>query len=315
MSAGAAAVNFYEELADGGVRIVLTQNVIDGFLAVTDGTVTEEALESVKGVSSAVLYTPTEERVWSERAETAYARFGEDTVLWHVSVKPAYLEIREEYGQYLTMELDGVLDVLWLEYEDSGYGTWNGELLVGFTSVSDAAEEQLGAMFAVQERAAAFHAEWEEAVDAFESSVDLSGMTAEERKAARQAAGILTDYEMMLEGEAYAAEILSIFGELDVRCKPEADIEERRMYYDGASVWNGIGDCNLNGTIDAVDAADILKFAAASGSGGTGLLSAAAQDAGNVNRDELLDAEDASLILRYAAESGSGKVIGWGHVL
>ncbi len=66
------------------------------------------------------------------------------------------------------------------------------------------------------------------------------------------------------------------------------------------------GDVDLNGTINAADAAALLKAASSIGSGGTSGLTADQQTAADVNKDGTMNAVDAALILQYAAYVGSG---------
>ena len=94
------------------------------------------------------------------------------------------------------------------------------------------------------------------------------------------------------------------------------------------SVYVGVkGDANLDGSADAIDAAIILVYAAASGAGKEAYLysdtdaeaETFAYFLANVNStasaDSPVDATDAAAILVYAAEAGSGKDITWDEVL
>ncbi|MBR4100476.1 MAG: hypothetical protein IKK51_01195, partial [Oscillospiraceae bacterium] len=66
-----------------------------------------------------------------------------------------------------------------------------------------------------------------------------------------------------------------------------------------------LGDVNEDGSIDSVDAAEILVAAAAKGAGGEGLSEAQAAIA-DVDSSGDYDATDAAFILQYAAYAGSG---------
>lgn len=66
------------------------------------------------------------------------------------------------------------------------------------------------------------------------------------------------------------------------------------------------GDVDQNGSINAADAALLLKATSAIGSGSASGLTAEQETAADVNTDGTFDAVDASLILRYAAYIGSG---------
>ncbi len=67
-----------------------------------------------------------------------------------------------------------------------------------------------------------------------------------------------------------------------------------------------LGDVNEDGTVDSLDAAEILIAAAAMGSGGESGLTDAQMAAADCNGDTEVDALDAAEVLRYAAAVGSG---------
>lgn len=67
-----------------------------------------------------------------------------------------------------------------------------------------------------------------------------------------------------------------------------------------------LGDVNGDGTVDASDAAEILKEAALIGVGNSGTFSSEQRTAADVNNDDETDASDAAAILSYAAASGTG---------
>ncbi len=71
------------------------------------------------------------------------------------------------------------------------------------------------------------------------------------------------------------------------------------------------GDVNMDGAIDATDAAAVLIHAANTGSGGSGTLSDAAETAADVNKDGTADSADAAKILIYAAELGADGNPSW----
>lgn len=299
-----------------------TSGEYDSFLVITDSTVTAEAFADVKGVTGAVpavggtTIEGTENWYWTDRVQQTVDMYGADVKVWFVAVKPAYMDIRHEYGRFLTRSVDGVYDVMWVDYAEYGYGRWDGRFSTGFTSSGDDATASYLQQLAIERRAAEFHAQWQADVKQWEGATDLSGMTAEEQKAARQAAGLLTDYEMVLEAVAYTEEIAALYEEgLLGFCEPDFEVDMRFFRFDGVTVWAGIGDCNLDGAVNAQDAASVLECAAAIGAGGTGMLSEEAQERCDINDDARMDALDASLILRYAAAGGSGEIVGWGTVL
>ena len=67
-----------------------------------------------------------------------------------------------------------------------------------------------------------------------------------------------------------------------------------------------LGDVDENGTVNAADAALLLKAASLAGSGGASGLNADQEQSSDVNGDGVYNASDAALILQYAAYAGSG---------
>ena len=66
------------------------------------------------------------------------------------------------------------------------------------------------------------------------------------------------------------------------------------------------GDVDENGTVNAADAALLLKAASLAGSGGASGLNADQEQSADVDGDGVYNASDAALILQYAAYTGSG---------
>ncbi len=69
---------------------------------------------------------------------------------------------------------------------------------------------------------------------------------------------------------------------------------------------SSLGDVNLDGNVDAADAAAILIAAAAVGSGAESGLDAEQEALADLNADGAFDASDAALVLQYAAYAGAG---------
>ncbi len=308
----------YTETDSGGVSFQLREGRFQGFILITDESVTQEAIEEVKGVYEAApldgdLYRQHE---FSEEIAACYSGYGVHVRLWLVTIKPAYMEILLEYGQDFSVHIDGALDAVWMDYADYGYGYWNGSFSTAFPAGISPDAQQLSQQLAVEARAAAFQEEWHSAVTAWEESLGEKRMSPAAYKAARQAAGLLTDHEAALAGETYAAEILALYNESeDVQCRLDFTIDSTKRKCDGASVWKGIGDWNLDRRVDAQDAAEVLKYAAEQGVGQEKPYLEQQINAGDTNRDNILNASDASMILLYAARAGSGETVSWAELI
>ena len=68
-----------------------------------------------------------------------------------------------------------------------------------------------------------------------------------------------------------------------------------------------LGDVNLDGTVNATDAAEILIAAARSGAGEESGLTAQQKQNADVNSDSEINASDAATVLMYAAAVGAGE--------
>lgn len=67
-----------------------------------------------------------------------------------------------------------------------------------------------------------------------------------------------------------------------------------------------LGDFNLDGTVDANDASELLSFYAQLSTGGIAEVTELQYLVGDINRDELIDSGDATLILQYYAYVSTG---------
>ncbi len=111
-------------------------------------------------------------------------------------------------------------------------------------------------------------------------------------------------YEWLMDFEAMLCEKYS-----DTILEPTRHIigEEYVDYesQNATSIWHDFGQLNGDETVDASDAADILGFAAKSGSGDAeAAISAAASD---LTMDGVTDASDAAKLLEYAAYAGTNE--------
>lgn len=309
--ARAVGVQSYSEEPDGTVRVLLSEGLYEGFMLVTDDTVTREQIAAVKGVADVVPLSEMQDITyqWSPDIIDVFSAYGNDTVIWQVQLKPAYMEIYREYCQDFTILIDGAYDAVWLHYTDYGFARWNGSLQVSYRSGEHPDADRLFRQMEVEDRAEAFWVDWRMMLEEWERTVSAREMTAAEYRTARQDAGIETDYEIICIAEQFADEIRGIYGDAyGAQCRVDFTLKETHRAYDGASVWADIGDCNMDHAVDAQDAAMVLQIAAAMGAGETPRLTDAQRDRADVNRDDVMNATDASCILRYAAARGSGEV-------
>lgn len=106
--------------------------------------------------------------------------------------------------------------------------------------------------------------------------------------------------------------------------------EDKTIYADFIPAFKNLkitavsgGDANLDGVTDAADAAAVLIYAAAKGSGGSPVLVQGQEELSCFNANvttymgtaDEIDAKDASAILQYAAIDGSGDAPDWGEIL
>ncbi len=309
--ARAVGVLSYSEAPNGTVRVLLSEGLYEGFMLVTDETVTLEQIAAVKGVADVVPLNEMDDmdHEWTTDIIDVFSAYGNDTVIWQVQLKPAYMEIYREYCQDFTILIDGAYDAVWLHYTDYGFARWNGSLQVSYRSGERPDADRLFRQMEVEDRAEEFWVDWRMMLEDWEHTVSARQMTNAEYWAARQEAGIETDYEIICIAEQFADEIREIYGNAyGAQCRVDFTLKETHRAYDGGSVWADIGDCNMDHAVDAQDAAMVLQLAAAMGAGETPRLTDEQRDRADVNRDDVMNATDASSILRYAAARGSGEM-------
>ncbi len=120
-------------------------------------------------------------------------------------------------------------------------------------------------------------------------------------------------YDEYLFAVKIAEEVLTEHS--DILSSVEADCSSMNAIYSEIlktqSVWDGAGDCNADGTVNAQDAAEQLIAAANAGTGGEVEITSA----NDINADGEVNALDAAAVLAYAAAQGSGENVSWVEIL
>ncbi len=118
----------------------------------------------------------------------------------------------------------------------------------------------------------------------------------------------LSDYALLLYAEELAEALCNDNADLcaHVAANQTLTPDLNTAVYAWSDAWNRVGDVNNDTAVSAVDAADLLIYAADSGTGTGSPLAIDALWASDINADGAADSTDAAFILRYAAYIGSG---------
>ncbi len=315
---------------------VYNENMLAGFFIITDGTAPSEADKVTELFGQEfelygsfaewqpgpVVYPDGTESsmIWhsTEALEQKLAEHGENAKLYQVSVDWEFRANLLTLARKFMLEHDYVCDIITLAANVDSLGVWNG----GFTGhfVNDEGEEPEAfreiLLDCGLEEATETYKAWKEALDAFEASTDTSSMTPEEIAAAREAAGIMTDYEITMIGYNVAKTAMENYGDRLDSVAPSYIAHETNMhYYPNEDLWDGAGDFDGDTAVNANDASAVLAYATESGAQKGTSLDESVRMAGDVNCDGTVDAVDASYILQYAAASGAEGAADWTEIL
>ncbi len=312
----AIALNGAEAQADGTAQGTLSA-MLTGFVIVTDGSALPEDFAST--LPDEYNSWTVEPLTWDGEKPVFLAGYAEDAQFYLAHYEmPPYLQ-DNVIARAVQLENDCVTDVLTISYTVTGAVTWNGT----FQGVR---EEGLGIYHNIDEQLAedpayapaqeAYQA-YKNALDAWEAATDTTGMTDAEIAASRAAAGVPTDYEMIVYAKQFAKESLDAeayemtgftAGSVFV---PDYDT----IIYSTPSVWTGAGDLNKDGIVDASDAAELLALSALKGAGDDSRFTAQQISAADLNGDTFCDANAAAYILQFAAEAGAGSTLSIGEFM
>ncbi|MBQ7003397.1 MAG: dockerin type I repeat-containing protein [Oscillospiraceae bacterium] len=306
---------------ENGTAIVENYTNVIGFVAVTDGTELDElTMEESSNLSDPI---DTVQRVaadnqnfvtlWDEQSAALFSSHDADVKYYSVTVHRVDRNSSRlsEIARNFMLAHEGVTDVILYGRDFSGTAVWNGDITIYLKDgMTDAEFEAFSADFdeSIITEYEEQYAQWQQAISDWESTTDISGMTASEVAASREAAGIPSDYEMMDYAYGIAKQLGTDYPDAIAFAQPEFTVAENqgKIIFSGSSAWNGVGDVDADAVINSVDAASVLVSAASVGSGNAATLDADALKSADVNADGAVNAVDAAGILQYAAEVGAG---------
>lgn len=303
----------YSTALENGEAQAVQKLTVEGFLAVTDGTaLSEEMLTALDTDCTLALRALT----WEEAAPAFSGEYGENAKFYQIYCPDALdtCDILPDYNRLarsLMLANDGIADVLTLDCSVPGTVAWDGGFM-GYIE-GDIHPVDLNAALAEDEAylaAQEVYRNWKSALETWEAETDTSAMTDAEIGAARAAAGIATDQEILEYALDIARNSLSTY-DYDVAVILPTSVftpDEAASDWAADSCWAGMGDTNTDGILNTADAAAVLQYAAALGSGGAS-ADAACASAGDVNADGIVNSEDAAAVLVYTAVIGSGAEI------
>lgn len=274
---------------EGGYLVNRSIRCHKGFVIIADDSgLPEEALQSIPN------YTTHQTIVWdedeAERQEGA-ATFELGTILYYVTVSEWDSLVNN--ARQFAMEHATVEDILFIQEIQDGDANVYDNLRITFAEGVTPTEEQFPELtdFTTSNDGA----NWS-AYPAGEYAEEFYSMFDEGSTYAEYA--WLCDFVAMLEEKYGDTHITSI----DILYHGNWALY---LHYNATSIWHDFGQLNGDDTVDASDAADILGFAAKSGSGdGEAAICAAASD---LTMDGVTDASDAAKLLEYAAYAGTNE--------
>lgn len=280
---------------ENGTAIVTTYNRDYGFLVVTDGTELEtfehngnlnQPLRTMEELPSI-----PQEWDWEMGCDDLVGQYDDTNRYYHVDLNcSAGWENLSAIARDFMLEHDGVVDVILLEHAYSGTPEWYGDFEIYYRDDATDAE-----------------------ITAFRENADKSVL--HEVQADYADTENVPDYEMLSRSFAACEAFLTQNAEF-ASCvdfvQPSLLISgDGKVVYAGGSAWEGIGDTDGNAVIDAADASKILEMASVVGSG----VQTAVNESEDVNADGNVNAIDAAAVLCYAAAQGSGDPLSWLDIL
>ena len=256
-------------------------------------------------------------------------KYGEDCKIYRVQCEFDTDDMYRTARQF-ARKYDTVFDTFMLERQNFGKCNWDGTYaLVLNAELTEQAQngtlkrDDLEAMFPdayeKMRTAPAQYAEKKAAYEAFEkefsetakelakqgySETDIIG----KKMHALTAAGVTSPDSWTMAAIDTATSIyLKYRGQLSA-FQPNYEIYSFCAAYRTFSAWDGVGDMNEDGVVNAEDATAILIEAAKGGTGNGTLTKYDAQFA-DVNSDGIVNAKDATIILCYSAAKGAGSAL------
>ncbi len=303
MTASAVSKGDYVERENGSLYYVENAGRFHGIMVETDGTeLTGEVLEGYEDYYGM--------QTWEE--------FAIQNPLYEIvtSIVPegtAYMahtytfdeEALTAWGRTLMMENPAITNVYFLDYISYNYALPTSEYIVRTKDPEVIPDESFlpipdGYELVHSEKGMAHYAfadlPWNEAVVKFYTED-----------------GTIDRYEQYLYYCEKAEQLLAEHSDILSSVEPQIIMPDVSASNDCSvqSVWDGAGDCNADGEVNAQDAAEQLIAAANAGTGGEIEITAAS----DINADGEVNALDAAAVLAYAAAQGSGENVSWVEIL
>lgn len=274
---------------EGGYLVSRDISCHKGFVIIAGDTeLPEEALQSIPN------YKTHETIVWGEDEAEWYGgvmSFDLGTILYYVTVSEWDSLVNN--ARQFALQHASVEDILFVQIiSDTScfiHGTMNIQVAEGvtpdettFPELTDFTQNEDGSW--TVSPGGDYAEEWAEIYDWLDQKYEAYAW--------------LCDFQTMLL-EKYDSSVLT---SVDI---PVGGYFQSSDHYNPTSIWHDFGQLNGDDTVDASDAADILGFAAKSGSGDAeAAISAAASD---LTMDGVTDASDAAKLLEYAAYAGTNE--------
>ncbi len=290
------------ELWDGVLTYIQAAERFCGIMVETDGTeLTEETFAGYEGYQVMQTWEEfTEHHTWGEKVTSVIP----EGLAYMASTYTFDEEAMTAWGRTLMMENPAITNVYFLdyiEYSGSAYVD-SGGFIIRTKDTEVILDETI---FPTPEGYERGEVEKGKAIFWVESPDDIVHFYTEN--------GSYDAYAQYLYYRETTDKLVEDYRDVLSSVELVLSMPEDPSTADGVvqSVWDGAGDCNADGAVNAQDAAEQLMIAANAGTGGEIEITSA----NDINADGEVNALDAAAVLAYAAAQGSGENVSWMDIL
>ena len=303
-----------DEGANGSAIVSTVSHAHYSFIAVTDGTEHLEAKDfdnQILDVSLIPTDTDTFLSTWDVDSVKRLTQNGNHVNYYCISVKSTGNMEKDLplIARRFMLENPEVKDTYFYDiFSSATESFWNGRLTMWNKDSSTTEQrQQFAAAFENTEEQTfeKIKQDYTEQTAKCKALLEGKNLTEEEKQALRQFYGMPTDYEMLKPVFDFAKHIEKTYPDVIEIAVPEIEWTSGKSsfsitesYKNASSSWEGIGDINEDGDVNAKDASDILCMS----------VSVSTENNQNsdadINADGEINAKDAALVLQYSTQKG-----------
>lgn len=313
-----------KEGVNGSAIVSTTTPAHYSFIAVTDSTqaFTQNTFDKhILNVSRIPTSNEFFLSTWDDASAKDLSKNGSNVNYYCVSVKSTgnmEKDLPLEARRFM-LNYPEVKDVYFYRISSStNEGFWNGELTMW--NRDDSTQEQRDSFIASYElnEEQTFQKIKQDYITYQSKCKELlegRNLTEEEKQVLRKSYGLPTDYELLKPIFDFAEHIEKTYSDVVEIAVPgiewnhgESSFSVTENYSNAVSAWEGLGDINSDGVVNAKDATNILHMAASAGTNPN--YKSDDNLIADINADGKVNAVDATIALRFSARNGTGEVSG-----